>query len=107
MTGAKIGVGGGLVEHRHRATKPGLAPQRLPVEQSRRLRRRGEFAPLGAFDIGEKDETVGVGLFAEHHPRVRQSARIDRGERHRLGIVDLRRPRFFEPLREQREGILR
>ena len=75
------------------------------MEQRRRLRLSLELAALGALGIGVEDETAGVDAFAQDHPRVGQPIGVDRGERHRLGIVDLAGRRLLEPKPDERERV--
>ena len=83
-----------------------LPSQRLPMKKERGSRIFGDLATLGAFVVGVEDEAVGPMALQEHHSDRRLTIRAGRRERHRFGVVDLRRTRFAEPLVEQGHRIV-
>src|SRR5271169_3812938 len=50
--GGEIGVALRAGQFGHRAPEPGLAAERLPMEEPRRLRLALKLIPLGALDVG-------------------------------------------------------
>lgn len=75
------------------------------MKDERGLRALGEFAALGAIEIGEEDKSLRVDPLQEHHPDIRKPIRPCGRECHRVRIVRLRSRGLFHPAGEQSEWI--
>src|SRR5262249_14905640 len=80
-----------------------LPSQALPMKEQGGFRISGELHALGAIAIGIKDEAALVGSLQENHPNIRQTAGVDRGDRHCLWIGRFTRLSLRKPSLEQRE----
>ena len=77
-----------------------LPVQQVPREGRRRVRRRGQLVALGRVVVGEEGDSVFVDALAEHRPADR-SARLDRGQHHRVGFGDAPTLGFANPFAQQ------
>ena len=77
-----------------------------PVEGERGGRVREELARLAARHVRVEDEPAPIDRFEQHESSRRPPAGVHRREHHRVGLA-ARRRRLPEPLREQRDRILR
>ncbi len=64
-----------------------------------------QFLPFPTLEIRVEDETAGVDPLEENRSDIRQPIRIDRRERHGVGVVQLGALRFAKPDLERREWI--
>ncbi len=101
----EIGVGLGVADRRDRPANPHLPPQGLPVEQQGRRRMRRQLAALGALQVGEEDEAVGIDALEQHHPHVGHAGLVHRGQGHGVAVVGLGLMGRLQPGLEQRQGI--
>src|SRR5947208_12491832 len=63
----EVGVGLGLRDALDRPFDPHLPPERVPVEEERRARVRGQLGALAALVAGEEDEAALVEALTQHH----------------------------------------
>ena len=89
-----------------RAKQAHLFVQRLPMEHQRRFRVRVQLPPLLAAHVREEDESPRIGALEQHHPGIRQTVAIDRGERHGRRIARFRGGCLLQPCGKQRKWIV-
>src|SRR5450631_1550779 len=82
-----------------------LALELGPEEKQAGVRISRQFAAFFAGIVREEDETPGVELLAQDDAHARAARRIDRCQRHRVGIAPARLYGVLEPALEQRVGI--
>ena len=75
------------------------------MKEDRGLRVGEQLAALGAFEIREENEAVGVVSLEQDHAHIGQAVAVDAGERHRVRVVRLGRDRCRKPLGEKPNRI--
>src|SRR5258708_13071881 len=88
-----------------RTFDPHLALELLPHERERGARIDGELLALLALVVGEEHEAARVGALEEHDAGGWMAARVDRRQRHRRGLGNLRLNRRLHPLLELPQRI--